>query len=201
MSTRTKRVAYTAVLVLVLVLVVSVLRLVRTLGDGDSDAAAIWIALLVVLAIVVVTLALVSRRAAGCAANAGRRRPGMLVVPGFTTAEMPEIAASLGASRQGWMPMGGSPVAVVATPEAFEVWGRKDTRPRWSVRRGADVAAAGRAVYGIREAAAVWLRDSRATAVFVPAYRPLRATGGAVGADVERAVAELSGVVRPAGAA
>ncbi|MCK9792657.1 hypothetical protein M1843_02725 [Isoptericola sp. 4D.3] len=196
MSPRNKRVVFTAVLVLFLV--VSVLRLVRTLRAGDTDAAVVWVALLVVLLVVVVTLAVVSRRAASCAVNAARHRPGMLVVPGFTTAEMPEIAASLGASRRGWMPMGGSPVAVVATPEAYEVWGRKDTRPRWSVRRGPDAVAAGRAVYGNRETGAVWLRDARATAAFVPAYRPLRASAGAAGDDVARAVAELGGVPGPA---
>ena len=192
MNTKNKRIAFTVALVVIGV--VSVLRLVRTIQEGDSDAATIWVALLIVLAIVVITLAVVIGRARSCAENAASHRPGAVVVPGFTTAEMPELAASLGASRKGWLPMGGSPVAVVAAPEAFEVWGRRDTGPRWTVRRGPEAVAAGRAVYGNREAAAVWLRDGTAAAAFVPAYRPLRAAGGMVGQDVERAVAELSGV-------
>ncbi|MFV2145624.1 hypothetical protein [Isoptericola sp. G70] len=195
MSAKNKRIAYTVALVVIGV--VSILRLVRTLQDGDPDAAAIWIALLVVMAIVVITVAVVTRRARSCAENAASRRPGAVVVPGFTTAEMTEIAASLGASRKGWLPMGGSAVAVVAAPDAFEIWGRKDTGPRWTVRRGPEAVAAGRAVYGNRDAAAVWLRDGTAAAAFVPAYRPLRAAGGMAGPDVERAVADLTGVAEP----
>ncbi|WP_166852934.1 hypothetical protein [Isoptericola sp. BMS4] len=195
MNTKNKRIAYTVALVVLFV--VSVLRLVRTIQDGDSDAAVIWIALLIVLAIVVIVLAVVSRRARSCAQNAASHRPGAVVVPGFTTAEMTEIAAELGASRKGWLPMGGNPVAVVAVPAAFEIWGRKDAEPRWAVQRGPETVTAGRAVYGNRETAAVWLRDGVAAAAFVPAYRPLRATGGMVGADVDRAVAELTGVAGP----
>ncbi|CAM3478880.1 hypothetical protein [Isoptericola cucumis] len=197
MTTGNKRLAYVGVLVVIGL--VSVLRLVRALGDGDSDAAALWIALLVVAAVVVVTLAVVSGRASACAANAARHRPGMPVVPGFTTAAMPEIASGLGVSRKGWMPMGGSPVAVVAAPGEYEIWGRKDSAPRWTVRRGPGAVSAGRALYGNRHAPAVLLRDEASGAEFVPAYRPLRATGGLVGEDVDRAVAELTGVVRQPG--
>jgi hypothetical protein len=190
-NAQNKRVLF--VVVLVAFATWSVLRLARDLQQGRSEAATIWIALLVVLAIVGVTLMVVVRRAAACAANAARYRPGAVVVPGFTTAEMTDIARHQGASARGWMPMGGSPVAVVVTPTELEVWGRKDTGPRWVVQRTPGGVTSNKAVYGSREVDAVWAHDGLAAAVLVPAYRPLRATAGAVGTDVERAVAELTG--------
>ncbi|WP_141538608.1 hypothetical protein [Isoptericola jiangsuensis] len=191
MNASSKRTLY--VVVLVVIALWSAVRLTVDLRAGRSDAATLWIALLVVLVIVAVTLAVVTRRVAACAANAARFRPGAVVVPGFTTAEMPDIARHQGASGRGWLPMGGSPLAVVVTPTELEVWGRKDTGPRWVVQRTAGGVTANGAVYGNREVPAVWAHDGLAAVVLVPAYRPLRAAAGMVAGDVDRAVAELSG--------
>jgi hypothetical protein len=190
-TARTKRTLYVAVLVAVAL--VSVLRLVRTVRHDDVEGAVVVLGVVLALAIVAAVLAATARRAGSLAAHVARQRPGSLVVPGFTTAEMPQLAAHLGASARGWLPMGGSPVAIALTPAGYEVWGRKDAAPRWVVRRAPDGVTAGRGVYGARQVGAVWLHDGAAAAAFVPAYRPLRATGGFVGSDVERAVAELSG--------
>ncbi|MCK0118035.1 hypothetical protein MWU57_13430 [Isoptericola sp. S6320L] len=196
MNARNKRVTY--VTVLLVIAVVSALRLVLDLRSGDTEAATVWIALLVVLAIVAVTLLVVVRRVTACARHAARHRPGSVVVPGFTTAEMPDIARHQGATARGWMTMGGSPVAVVVTPTELEVWGRRDDAPRWVVQRTPDGVTDGPAVYGGREVPAVWAHDGLAAVVFVPAYRPLRATAGTVGTDISRAVAELSGTASAA---
>ncbi|WP_407319032.1 hypothetical protein UQW22_01280 [Isoptericola halotolerans] len=198
MNARNKRVLY--VTALVVIAVVSLLRLALDLRDGATDAAAIWVALLVVLVIVGAVLGTLRHRVAGCAAHAARRRPGMVVVPGFTTAEMPDVARHQGASARGWLAMGGSPVAVVVTPTELEVWARREEGPRWVVQRTPDGVTDGPAVFGGREVPAVWAHDGLTAVVLVPAYRPLRAAAGTVGADVARAVAELRGAVPVAGA-
>ncbi|WP_402462061.1 hypothetical protein [Isoptericola aurantiacus] len=194
MNARSKRTLYVGLLVVIGLW--SALRLTVDLASGRSEAATLWGALLAVLAIVALALLAATRRVAGCAANAARYRPGAVVVPGFTTAEMPDIARHQGASGRGWLPMGGSPVAVVVMPTELEVWGRKDTSPRWVVQRTPDGVTTNGAVYGNREVPAVWAHDGLAAVVLVPAYRPLRATAGMVGEDVDRAAAELSGTVR-----
>lgn len=191
MNAQRKRALYTVVLVVVAVW--SVARLTVNVREGRSEAVTIWIALLVVAAIVVVTLSVVTRRAGACAANAARNRPGAVVVPGFTTVEMTDIARHQGASARGWMPMGGSPVAVVVTPTELEVWGRKDAGPRWVVQRTTGGVTSNKAVFGNREVDAVWAHDGLAALVLVPAYRPLRAVAGWASADVDRAVGELTG--------
>ncbi|QAY64363.1 hypothetical protein ET495_15395 [Xylanimonas allomyrinae] len=166
-------------------------RLLRT-SDG-AEVGANVIAVTVLVALCALLLALVVRRVRACAENAARHRPGAVVVPGYTTAEMCDLAAVAGASTHGWLSMGGSPVAVVVTADGFEVWGRADDAPRWVVRREPGAVAIGSGVYGSRIRRAVRLDDGTLGAVFVPAFRPLRATGGMVGDDVERAVAVLSG--------
>ncbi|GAA1975289.1 hypothetical protein GCM10009718_09200 [Isoptericola halotolerans] len=198
MNVRNMRTVFLAAMVTLAA--VSGLRLVADVRAGDTDAAAIWIGLLLVVVILAVVFATMSRRVVSCAARAARHRPGMVVVPGFTTAEMRDIARHQGASARGWLAMGGSPVAVVVTPTELEVWGRLDDGPRWVVQRTPDGVTDGPAVYGGREVPAVWAHDGLTAVVLVPAYRPLPAMVGRVGADVDRAVAELSGTAPVPGA-
>ncbi len=190
MDARSRRTVFVAVLVLFAV--VSVVRLaIRIRRDGVEDAA-IWIALLVVALVVVVTLGVVVRRAGAVAAHAARQRPGARVIPAFTTAQTVDQARSLGASARGWMPVGGSPVALAVLDDRVEVWARREDQPRWAVRRVPGAAGEARAVYGSRETRALHVSDGVAEVTVVPAYRPLRATGGMAGDDVARAVAEIA---------
>ncbi len=190
MDARSRRTAFVAALVVLAV--ASVARLVVTVRRDGIDDAALWIALLVVVAVVAVTLWVVVRRAGAVAAHAARRRPGARVIPAFTTAQTVDQAHALGASARGWMPMGGSPVALAVLGDRVEVWARAEDLPRWVVRRLPGAAGEVRAVYGSRETRALHVSDGAAAVTVVPAYRPLRATGGRVGDDVARAVAEIA---------
>ncbi|MCL1869460.1 MAG: hypothetical protein FWF90_03480 [Promicromonosporaceae bacterium] len=177
------------------VLLVAAARLWATHRSGDASGTTTTVSILAVLLVIVATLAWAVRAAGRCARNAARHRPGALVVPGFTTAEMPRLADAAGARAKGWLTTGGSPVAIVAVPGGFEVWGPRDAAPRWTVRAVPGGVAVREAVFGSRRAPAVWLSDGAAQAALMPAYRPLRATGGRVGADVQRAVDELTSAV------
>jgi hypothetical protein len=191
MDARSRRTLF--VVVLTLFFALSVVRLVVTLRRDGIEGATVWIALLVVGLVVVVTLGAVLRRAGAVAAHAARQRPGARVIPAFTTAQTVDEARAVGASTRGWMPVGGSPLALVVLDDRVEVWARQEDRPRWAVRRLPGAAGEARAIYGSRETRALQVSDGLAAVTVVPAYRPLRATGGTAGADIARAVAEIAG--------
>jgi len=186
---RTLKNGVTAALVAVAALLM--LSLLLDLTGGGAEATTLGVTLLVAVVVVVAVLRGARRRVVACARNAARHRPGAVVVPGVTTAEMPAIARHQGSSARGWSSAGGSAVAVVVTPTGLEVWGRRDTAPRWVVQRTRDGVTSNTAAFGGREVPAVWAHDGLAAVVFVPAYRPLRASAGMVGDDVGRALADL----------
>ena len=190
MNARSRRTLFVAVLVLFFV--VSVARLVITIRRDGVEDATLWIALLVVALVVVVTLAVVVRRAGAVAAHVARRRPGARVIPVFTTAETLDEARAAGADEKGIAAVGGSPAALAVTDGHVEVWVRREASPRWTLRRVAGGAGEARAVYGTRETAALRVADGAASATVLPAYRPLRATGGMVAGDVARAAQEIA---------
>jgi hypothetical protein len=189
MDDRSRRRAYLGVLVAFFV--VSVARLVITIRRDGIEAAVLWIALLVVALVVVVTLAVVVGRSGAVAAHVARLRPGALVVPVFTTAETREQAAAAGAATTGIAALGGSPAALAVTDGRVEVWVRREEAPRWAVRRVPGGVDETRAVYGSRETPALRVSDGVAAVTVLPAYRPLRATGGMVADDVARAVRQV----------
>ena len=177
---------------LALFLAISVVRLAITVSRDGIEGATIWIALLVVVVIVGVTLAVVVRRAGAVRDHVARLRPGAVVVPAFTTADTLDEARAAGARTKGISGMGGNPVALAVGNGAVEVWVGREDAPRWVVRRVPDGVAQARAVYGSRESGAVRVSDRATSVTVVPAYRPLRAAGGAAGADLARAVQELT---------
>lgn len=190
MNARSRRTLFVAVLVLFFV--ISVARLAITIRRDGVEDASLWIALLVVAMIVVVTLAVVVRRAGAVAAHVARLRPGAVVVPAFTTSETLDEARGAGAGARGIAPMGGSPAALAVADGRVEVWVRREPSPRWAVRRVPGGVEESRAVYGSRQTAALRVSDGAGSVTVVPAYRPLRATGGMVGDDVARAVQEIA---------
>ncbi|MGF0115716.1 hypothetical protein ACQFYA_05210 [Promicromonospora sp. Marseille-Q5078] len=191
MDARSRRWVFLAVLVLFFG--ISATRLVTTVRRDGVEGATLWIALLVVALVVVVTLAVVVRRAGAVAAHVARLRPGAVVVPGFTTSETLDEARAAGADTRGIAGVGGSPAALAVVGDRVEVWVRREPGPRWTVRRVPGGVAPVGAVYGTRETAGVRVADGGAAVTVVPAYRPLRATGGLAGGDVARAVREMSG--------
>ncbi|GAB3104663.1 hypothetical protein [Isoptericola nanjingensis] len=190
MDARSRRWWFTAVLVLFFVL--SAVRLALTIRRDGVEDATLWIALLVVALIVVVTLAVVVRRAGAVADHVARRRPGAVVVPAFTTSETLDEARTAGAPTRGIAPVGGSPAALAVVGDRVEVWVRREAGPRWAVRRVPGGTTQVEAAYGTRETPALRVADDGATVTVVPAYHPLRATGGLAGGDVARAVHEVS---------
>ena len=191
MDARSRRWVFLAVLVLFFG--VSAARLVTTVRRDGVEGATLWIALLVVALVVVVTLAVVVRRAGAVAAHVARLRPGAVVVPGFTTSETLDEARAAGADTRGIAGVGGSPAALAVVGDRVEVWVRREQEPRWTVRRVPGGVSPVDAVYGSRGTAGVRVADGGAAVTVVPAYRPLRATGGLAGDDVARAVREMSG--------
>ncbi|MCA5892721.1 hypothetical protein LEP48_05055 [Isoptericola sp. NEAU-Y5] len=191
MNAGARRTLFTTVLVLFFV--VSVARLVVMTRRDGLESATVWIAVLVVALIIVVTLAVIVRRARSVAAHVARRRPGVPVIPVFTTGETRDEAQAAGAPVRGIAATGGSPAALALVPGEVELWVRREDAPRWSVRRVHGGAQEARAVYGSRGTAALRVSDGATSVTVVPAYRPLRATGGAVGDDVARAVREVAG--------
>ncbi|MFE7405522.1 hypothetical protein [Isoptericola sp. NPDC057559] len=190
MDSRTRRRWFVAALVLFLAL--SVVRIASTAARDGVDGAVIWIALLVVAVVLVVALAVVVRRAGAVRDHVTRLRPGAVVVPAFTTADTLDEARAAGVRTKGISGMGGNPVALAVGNGAVEVWVGREEGPRWVVRRVPAGVAQARAVYGSRESGAVRVADGTAAVTVVPAYRPLRAAGGAGREDLERAVRELT---------
>ena len=190
MDVRSRRRLFTAVLVLFAA--ISITRLIITTQGEGGEEATIWIAALIVLAICAIVIAVVLRRVRGLAMHVEKQRPGVHVVPAFTTAETVDQAQAAGAATSGIMPMGGSPVALAVAGDVVEVWLGRETRPRWVVRRTPGGARSTSGSYGIRGTTALEVTDGNAAVTVVPAYRPLRATGGRVGEDVERAIREIA---------
>lgn len=184
--------------VLIAFALVSVVRLVLTVQrDGLGDST-LWIALVIVLLICGVTVAVLLGRAAGVAANARQNRPDVVVIPVYSTGEAADQAATYARRAPGLMGTGGSPMALVVTGTAVEVWaGRRSTAPSWTLRRPANAAVV-KAVYGTRSVDALSLSDGAASVTVVPAYSPLRAMGGSSKEDLRRALAEV-GAAAPRG--
>lgn len=178
---------------LVAIAVVSVVRLVLLVRSGEAGGAVIWIALMIVVALVVVVLAVQTGKVGKVVARVRAARPGALVVPAVSAAQMVDIARALGVPTRGLGAQGGTPIALAVLPDRIEVWGRTDEVPRWwiprSTVRSVHVAPA---VFGSRTLDAVWVMADAGAIAALPAYRPLRAQGGLVRDDLPRMVAELS---------
>ncbi|MFC8597925.1 MULTISPECIES: hypothetical protein [unclassified Isoptericola] len=190
MDSRSRRRWFVTALVLFLAL--SAGRLALTVSRDGVEGATVWIALLVVAIVVVVTLAVLVRRAEAVRAHVTRLRPGAVVVPAFTTGETLDEARRAGARTHGIAGTGGSPAALAVADGAVEVWVGREEAPRWVVRRVPGGVTEARADYGSRAAGAVRVSDGAAAVTVVPAYRPLRAAGGAAREDLARAVQELT---------
>lgn len=177
--------------VAVVVGLVAVIRLAGALVDPGARGLVLVAVVLSMLLIGAVMLA-VAGRLRRWAAQVARLRPGAVVIPGYTTAETRVEARLLGAPERGWNQMGGTPVAIAALPDRFEVWARGEDRPRWVVLRRPEFAPmAVRGSIGVRRPPSLRLVDGRAQVTLAPAYAALRGTVVGSRADLARALAEL----------
>ncbi|GII98755.1 hypothetical protein CLV28_0523 [Sediminihabitans luteus] len=165
------------------------------LATNGTDGQTFLIALLVVVLIGACVFPWLVRRLTKVVANARTHRPGAVVIPGYTASEMLDVARAAGASTAGIASQGGSPVAIVVLPHAYEVWVRTESAPRWSVPRGPSTEVGVLpGVYGSRSVPSVAvLVEGYPGLVVIPAYRPLRNSAGSDQAGIERALVELGG--------
>lgn len=172
--------------------------------DFSATVAAISMSVLISVGILRLLFTSAVRRLAVPFGIAQRFRPGAVVVPGFTSAEMADVSRRAGWGMAGGKGYngGGRPIAVVSLPDRIEVWSGRNSQPRLTFMR-AQIHAIGvsQGYYSYRKRPCVSVSDATGIVlIFIPNYKPSLVFSKAVGEmNLQRAVYDLTRPIPPVG--